>query len=377
MNEQSVLSYIRYEVNLSDDFKIAVVTPIVTFISPRTQTLIYDLCADGHELIPAALLRLPPGESSHTLLSVTLINPRLWFPNGYGIPSLYRMTFRYGKNGESMTESVQHISVSHHEIKNKTTFFNHVPVTIYGVSAENMDYFSDEIFKRLVNLSVNALTFQNPSAVPETFKAQCVQYGFLILPEPESYIMSDSVKYDFSFPSSDNPRIQKLCTEYTSALSVQSILFKERKHAPYFPLYLNKITDLINANGEITALAHVMSTCFPSKSGQRQLEFPPENKENTLRITEFKGENGVYYFNLSADYPVNCLRLRADSLKTEVNFEPLFADLREGDVVLIKMVLSHDHFPIAQIKSAIKVDTPSTLFGSPLKMAYRLTDNSL
>ncbi|HBC85814.1 MAG TPA: hypothetical protein DCZ94_02545 [Lentisphaeria bacterium] len=106
-----VLRSSNYKVELSKDFKMAEITAKLEIDAFENTILIASLEVDGMELLPSHRVHLKKGSNTADLRPVKIINPTLWWPNGHGIQSLYRMTLRLTNPGAETIVDEKHIGI--------------------------------------------------------------------------------------------------------------------------------------------------------------------------------------------------------------------------------------------------------------------------
>lgn len=89
---------IDYQTVISPDKLTAAITGCARFRADAPCALLYDLAADGHELLPNGILRLSPGENTIELPVVRIVRPS----PGFAAPITYCLRFRYGTSGETL-----------------------------------------------------------------------------------------------------------------------------------------------------------------------------------------------------------------------------------------------------------------------------------
>ncbi len=106
-----ILRSSRYKIDLSDDFKTADITAELEIEAHENTILIASLDVDGMELLPSHRLHLKQGANVISLRPVKIVNPTLWWPNGHGGQSLYRMTLHLTCPGFETISEEKHIGI--------------------------------------------------------------------------------------------------------------------------------------------------------------------------------------------------------------------------------------------------------------------------
>lgn len=146
-------------------------------------------------------LSLNPGEtrmitlSSATIPSLHVKHPRLWWPNGYGSPSLYKLHLSFSEKGavsdaRDIAFGIRQITYSVPGSSNLTLCVNGVPVI-----AKGGDWGMDEAMKRIPRARLEAMIRMHQLAnytiirnwvgqsTSEDFYELCDQYGILVWDE--------------------------------------------------------------------------------------------------------------------------------------------------------------------------------------------------
>ncbi|MFZ2655473.1 MAG: glycoside hydrolase family 2 protein [Victivallales bacterium] len=108
----AVIRNTNYLVELSKDLGMAEITAEIEILAHESTLLIASLEVDGLELLPSHRIRLEKGLNRTSLRPVKIFNPTLWWPNGHGSHSLYRMTLKlyHAASGETITDE-KHIGI--------------------------------------------------------------------------------------------------------------------------------------------------------------------------------------------------------------------------------------------------------------------------
>jgi beta-mannosidase len=106
-----ILRNTNYKINLSPDFKEAEITAELEIQAYETTVLIASLDVDRMELLPSHRIYLKKGVNKIELRPVKVINPLLWWPNGHGSQSLYKMTLHLKQPDHETISEEKHIGI--------------------------------------------------------------------------------------------------------------------------------------------------------------------------------------------------------------------------------------------------------------------------
>ncbi len=105
--------------------------------STRLQTGVLEGRIDGTRLAFRQAVALAPGETKAVASSLMMAKPRLWWPNGYGKPDLYRLKLRFVQDGKGSdaaetTFGVREMTYFRGDSKDLTIGVNGVPILCRG-----------------------------------------------------------------------------------------------------------------------------------------------------------------------------------------------------------------------------------------------------
>ncbi len=108
---QFILTNSNYRIDLSNDYKSAEITAELQFHAYENTILVASLEVDSFELLPSHRIHLKKGFNKIRLRPVKIINPLLWWPQGHGSQSLYKMTLRVSQPDHGSVSDVKHIGI--------------------------------------------------------------------------------------------------------------------------------------------------------------------------------------------------------------------------------------------------------------------------
>ncbi len=106
-----ILRNTNYRVNLSEDFKESEIIAELEIHAYENTVLVASLEVDRMELLPSHRIHLKKGFNRIELRPVKIINPVLWWPNGHGLQSLYKMTLHLKQPDNDTVTEVKHIGI--------------------------------------------------------------------------------------------------------------------------------------------------------------------------------------------------------------------------------------------------------------------------
>lgn len=106
-----ILRNTNYKVNLSSDFKEAEITAELEIEARENTVLVASLEVDRMELLPSHRIHLKKGPNRIELRPVKIINPILWWPNGHGSQSLYKMTLHVTQPDNDTVSEEKYIGI--------------------------------------------------------------------------------------------------------------------------------------------------------------------------------------------------------------------------------------------------------------------------
>lgn len=106
-----ILRNTNYKVKLSPDYKEAEITADLDIEARENTVLVASLEVDRMELLPSHRVHLKKGFNRIELRPVKIINPILWWPNGHGQQSLYKMTLHVKQPDNESVTDVKHIGI--------------------------------------------------------------------------------------------------------------------------------------------------------------------------------------------------------------------------------------------------------------------------
>ena len=171
-------------------------------IAPAGKSQVVIKIADeaGHEVFSQTAVPQQTGQESELILPVTIRQPKLWWPAGYGSAHLYQLTVDLFDDGQMVQTCNQKIGIRTVELierlpDGKDTFYfavngkriyirghNFIPIDYIKVHGEKEEY--DRLFLLMRHASTNMVRIWGGGAVEEPyFYDQCDKLGILVWQE--------------------------------------------------------------------------------------------------------------------------------------------------------------------------------------------------